>query len=39
MFIDMEAFEHGDRSGEHLQAYRSEKAAEREAQGIGTACC
>jgi hypothetical protein len=33
MFIDMEAFEHGDRSGEHLQAYRSERTA----QGIGTA--
>ena len=37
MFMDVEAFEQGDRSGEHLQAYRSEQAAEREEQGIGTA--
>ena len=36
-FMDMEAFEQGDRSGEHLQAFRSDQAAEREAQGIGTA--
>jgi len=34
MFMDMEAFEHGDRSGEHLQAYWSEQAAEQEQQGI-----
>jgi len=37
MFMDMEAFEQGDRSGEHLQAFRSEQAAERESWGIGTA--
>ena len=37
MFMDVEAFEQGDRSGEHLQAFRSEQAAEREEQGIGTA--
>jgi hypothetical protein len=37
MFMDMEAFEQGDRSGEHLQAFRSEQSAEREEQGIGTA--
>ena len=37
MFIGMEAFEQGHRSGEYLQAFRSEQAAEREEQGIGTA--
>jgi hypothetical protein len=37
MFMDLEAFEQGDRSGEHLQAFRSEQAAERESWGIGTA--
>jgi hypothetical protein len=37
MFMDMEAFEQGDRSGEHLQAFRSEQAAEREELGAGTA--
>ena len=37
MVMDMEAFEQGDRSGEHLQAFRSEQSAEREEQGIGTA--
>ena len=30
MFMDMEAFEQGDRSGEHLKAYRSEQAPQRE---------
>ena len=35
--MDMEAFEQGDRSGEHLQALRSEQAAEREEHRIGTA--
>ena len=34
MFMDMEAFEQGDRTGEHLQAYQSEQAAEQEQQGI-----
>ena len=37
MFMDMEAFGQGHRSGEHLQAFRSEQAAEQEEQGIGTA--
>ena len=37
MFMDMEAFEQGDRSGEHLQAFRAEQAAEREEQTISTA--
>jgi hypothetical protein len=32
--MDMEAFEQGDRTGEHLQAYQSEQAAEQEQQGI-----
>jgi len=32
MFMDMEAFEHGDRSGEHLQAYRFEESADRQEQ-------
>jgi len=36
-FMDMEAFEQGDRTGEHLQAYRAEQAAERGEQGVGTA--
>jgi hypothetical protein len=36
-FMDMEALEQGDRSGEHLQAYRSEQAAEREEQRITAA--
>ena len=36
-FMDMEAFEQGDRSGEHLQAFRSEQAAEREEQRAGKA--
>ena len=35
--MDMEALEHGDRNGEHLQAYRSEQAAEQEQQGISAA--
>ena len=35
--MDMEALEQGDRSGEHLQAFRSEQAAEPGEQGIGTA--
>ena len=34
--MDMEALEQGDRSGEHLQAFRSEQAAEPGEQGIGT---
>ena len=37
MFMDMEAFEQGDRSGEHLKAYRFEQAAEREDQRAGKA--
>jgi len=37
MFMDMEAFEQGDRSGEHLQAFRSDQAAEREDQRAGKA--
>ena len=37
MVMDMEALEQGDRSGEHLQAFRSEQAAEPGEQGIGTA--
>ena len=36
-FMDMEAFEQGNRIGEHLQAYRSEQAAEREEQRISAA--
>jgi hypothetical protein len=35
--MDMEVFEQGDRSDEHLEAFRSEQAAEREEQRIGTA--
>ena len=35
--MDMEAFEQGDQSGEHLQALRSEQAAERDEHRIGTA--
>ena len=37
MFMDMEAFEQGDRSGEHLKAYRLEHAAEPEDQRAGKA--
>jgi hypothetical protein len=37
MFMDMEAFGQGHRSGEHLQAFRSEQAAEREEQRAGKA--
>ena len=37
MFMDMEAFEQGDRTGEHLQAFRSDQAAEREDQRAGKA--
>ena len=37
MFMDLEAFEQGDRTGEHLEAYLSEEAAEREDQAISAA--
>jgi hypothetical protein len=37
MFMDMEAFEQGDRSGEHLKAYRLEQVEQREDQGTGKA--
>jgi len=37
MFMDMEAFEQGDGSGEHLKAYRFEQAAQREDQRAGKA--
>jgi hypothetical protein len=35
--MDMEAFEQGDRSGEHLKAYRLEQAAQRADHGTGKA--
>lgn len=37
MFMDMEAFEQGDRTGEHLEAYLSEEAAERQDEGVSAA--
>src|SRR5215471_1843961 len=36
-FMDLEASEQGDWSGEHLQAFRSEQAAERQHEGIAAA--
>lgn len=35
--MDMEALEQGDRTGEHMQAFRSDEAAEREEQRAGKA--
>jgi len=37
VFMDMEAFEQGDRTGDHLQSFRSEQTAELKEQGTAAA--